>query len=358
MGHGFLQNPSCPSCVELACENSSRPCTLLHYVAAQLTEPLAQAFTFKFAMWMCVRGRDESHNTESAAAYVVHLWTSSYLQVDMAADHQKRATNQEELLRCLKEVNQIIQQASRVRVGTFKTQKPCNTPSETKAAQAAHASSALLCPCLPILPSFSTCTILPPPEVTLKCRQLMQAGLEGGAAWPGGAGLLASPYLVDPEKELVALSLIMLTFAGLQAAKCLSCCCKCYCCRRAALQIKVSLAAAIESCCCRWCWRAGLQSKQRSCAMNMNVVCIQIIAPCLIFLKLWLAVANTVAAAGGAGVQGCNQSREYGSSASGHPRRPQPCHSATKSSGREGSEGTAVMPCVTHLCPGSASSLV
>uniref|UniRef100_A0A7S3VM43 Bardet-Biedl syndrome 2 protein homolog n=1 Tax=Dunaliella tertiolecta TaxID=3047 RepID=A0A7S3VM43_DUNTE len=51
-----------------------------------------------------------------------HYRTLRNLNMDMAADHQKRATNQEELLRCLKEVNQIIQQASRVRVGTFKTQ--------------------------------------------------------------------------------------------------------------------------------------------------------------------------------------------------------------------------------------------
>ena len=40
----------------------------------------------------------------------------------MVADHQKRATNHEELLRSLKEVNQIIQQASRLRVGSYKTQ--------------------------------------------------------------------------------------------------------------------------------------------------------------------------------------------------------------------------------------------
>lgn len=40
----------------------------------------------------------------------------------MVADHKKRETNHKELLACLKEVNQIIQQASRLRVGTFKSQ--------------------------------------------------------------------------------------------------------------------------------------------------------------------------------------------------------------------------------------------
>lgn len=45
----------------------------------------------------------------------------------MVADHHKRATNSEELLRCLKEVNQIIQQASRLRLGTFRTQVGCES---------------------------------------------------------------------------------------------------------------------------------------------------------------------------------------------------------------------------------------
>ncbi len=61
------------------------------------------------------------YNTTQHTHVHTHVHKRTWCR-DMVADHQKRATNQAELLSSLKEVNQIIQQASRVRVGTFKTQ--------------------------------------------------------------------------------------------------------------------------------------------------------------------------------------------------------------------------------------------
>ena len=43
------------------------------------------------------------------------------LNKDLIAEHDKRATNHGELLEALKEVNQMIQRASKLRVGAAKT---------------------------------------------------------------------------------------------------------------------------------------------------------------------------------------------------------------------------------------------